>query len=111
MDQDVPQLVQAEPIKKSNSFEKEASEIDAKIDIGEMELFEETIVSDGNDTDSSFGDIGSENEVKFPFKVWFRCLVKAADFSIRILTANIFESGPMPTPWKYLDSLPVIPSC
>ena len=28
-----------------------------------------------------------------------------------ILTANIFESGPMPTPWKILDSLPVIPSC
>ena len=27
------------------------------------------------------------------------------------LTANIFESGPMPTPWKFLDSLPVIPSC
>ena len=28
-----------------------------------------------------------------------------------ILTANIFESGPMPTPCKFLDSLPVIPSC
>ena len=28
-----------------------------------------------------------------------------------VLTANIFESGPMPTPWKFLDSLPVIPSC
>ena len=27
------------------------------------------------------------------------------------LTANIFESGPMPTPWKFLDSSPVIPSC
>ena len=27
------------------------------------------------------------------------------------LTANIFESEPMPTPWKFLDSLPVIPSC
>ena len=77
MAQDLPQHVQAEPIEKSNSFEKEASEIDAKIDIGEMELFEdiknvsskETIVSDGNDTDSSFGDIGSENEVKKPFEV------------------------------------------
>ena len=28
-----------------------------------------------------------------------------------LLTANIFESGPMPTPWKILDSSPVIPSC
>ena len=27
------------------------------------------------------------------------------------LTANISESGPMPTPWKFLDSPPVIPSC
>ena len=27
------------------------------------------------------------------------------------LTANIFESGPMPTPWKFLDSPKVIPSC
>ena len=73
MDQDVPQLVQAEPIEKSNSFEKVASELNAKI--GEMELFEdiknvsskETIVSDGNDTDSSFGDIGSGNKVKKTF--------------------------------------------
>ena len=72
MDPDLHQHVQAEPIEKSYSFEKEASEIDAKIDIGEMELFEdiknvsskETIVSDGNDTDSSFGDIDGENEVK-----------------------------------------------
>ena len=75
MDQDVPQLVQAEPIEKSNAFEKEASELNAKFDIGEMELFEdiknvsskETIVSDGNDTDSSFGDIDGENEVKILF--------------------------------------------
>ena len=28
-----------------------------------------------------------------------------------LLTANIFESGPMPTPWKFLESLKVIPSC
>ena len=28
-----------------------------------------------------------------------------------ILTANILESGPKPTPWKFLDSPPVIPSC
>ena len=27
------------------------------------------------------------------------------------LTAIIFENEPMPTPWKFLDSLPVIPSC
>ena len=27
------------------------------------------------------------------------------------LTANIFKSGPMPTPWKFLDSFSVIPSC
>ena len=41
-------------------------------DYGEMEQFElikdvsskETILSDGNDTDSSFGEIDSENEVK-----------------------------------------------
>ena len=28
-----------------------------------------------------------------------------------LLTANIFESGPMLTPWKFLDSLKVIPNC
>ena len=27
------------------------------------------------------------------------------------LTANIFESGPMPTPWKFLAGLPLLPSC
>ena len=27
------------------------------------------------------------------------------------LTANIFESGPMPTTWKFLAGLPVIPNC
>ena len=32
-------------------------------------------------------------------------------FCITNLTANIFESGPMPTPLKFLDSSPVIPSC
>ena len=68
-------LDQAEPNEKSNAFEKEASELNAKIDIGEMEQFElikdvstkEAIVSDGNDTDSSFGEIDSENEVKNSF--------------------------------------------
>ena len=62
MDKDLPEHIQAEPIEKSNSIEKEVSEHDAKIDIGEMELFED--VSDGNDTDSSFSIIESENEVK-----------------------------------------------
>ena len=28
-----------------------------------------------------------------------------------ILTANIFESGPMPTPWKILAGPPLLPSC
>ena len=27
------------------------------------------------------------------------------------LTANIFESGPMLTPWKFLDRPPLLPSC
>ena len=82
MDQDLHQHVQAEPIEKSYSLEKEATKLKAKIDTdevacgasdnGEMEQFElikdvstkEAIVSDGNDTDSSFGEIDSENEVK-----------------------------------------------
>ena len=59
--------VQAEPIKKSNSFEKEATELKAKIYsknyIGEAE--------DSSDTDSSFGDIDSENEVKKSLKFYF----------------------------------------
>ena len=84
MDQDLPRHVQAEPLEKSNSFEKVATELKAKIDTdevacedgasdnSEMEQFElikdvstkEAIVSDGNDTDSSFGVIDSENKVK-----------------------------------------------
>ena len=62
MDQDLPEHIEAESIEKSNSFEKEVSELDVKIDIGEMELFED--ISDENDTDSSNGIIESENEVK-----------------------------------------------
>ena len=62
----------AEPNEKSNAFEKEVPELNDKIDIGEMEQFElikdvstnEAIVSDGNDTDSSFSEIDSENEVR-----------------------------------------------
>ena len=27
----------------------------------------------------------------------------------KYLTANIFESGPMPTPWKFLDRPPLLP--
>ena len=65
MDQDLPEHIQAEPIEKSNSIEKEVSEHNAEIDIGEMELFED--VSDGNDTDSSFSIIESENEVKMNY--------------------------------------------
>ena len=38
MDQDLPQHVQAGTIKKSNYFEKEASEPDAKIDKDENEV-------------------------------------------------------------------------
>ena len=71
-----PHHVLSERFKKSYSFEKEASEIDAKIDIDEMELFKdiknvsskETIVSDGNDTDSSFDIIESEDKVKINFQ-------------------------------------------
>ena len=65
MDQHLAEHIIAEPIEKSNSFEREVSEHDAEIDIGEMELFED--VSDGNDTDSSFGIIESENEVKINY--------------------------------------------
>ena len=32
-------------------------------------------------------------------------------FASKFLTANIFESGPMPTPWKSLDRTPLLPSC
>ena len=40
-----------------------------------------------------------------------RLICKIAYVNGLALTANIFESGPMPTPWKFLDSLPAIPSC
>ena len=79
MDQDLPEQVEGEATKKSNSFE-EASEPDIKIDKNEeasdhceMEQYEfikdfsikDSSVSDGNDTEtSSFGVINSENEVK-----------------------------------------------
>ena len=46
-------------------------------------------------------------EMIFEFTDWLFLKLLAN----KILTANIFESGPMPTPWKFLDSLPVIPSC
>jgi hypothetical protein len=57
-----------------------------------MELFEdikdvsskETIVSVGNYTDPSFGDIVSENEVKKTFSYLFQFSVKTSDFWIRI---------------------------
>ena len=30
---------------------------------------------------------------------------------VEILTASIFERRPMLTPWKFLDRLPLLPSC
>ena len=80
-DQDLPQHAQAEPIKKSNS------EIDVKMDLDEVVYYEdngqefqvskgvssvtvsskETVVSNGNDTDSSFDNIESEDEVRINF--------------------------------------------
>ena len=49
----------------------------------------------------------------WPVKV---CLIFCFNFKYlckvcAYLTANTFESGPMPTPWKFVDSPPVIPSC
>ena len=49
----------------------------------------------------------------WPVKV---CLIFCFNFKYlckvcAYLTANTFESGPMPTPWKFLDSLSVIPRC
>ena len=32
-------------------------------------------------------------------------------YTILLLTANIFESGPIPTPWKFLVGLPLLSSC
>ena len=70
--------VQAELIKKSNSFEKEVTELKAKIYsknyIGEVEDFE-----DSSDTDSSFGDIDSEDQVKKTVKSF----ISVFQFSIR----------------------------
>ena len=72
-DQELPQHAQAEPIKKSNS------EIDVKMDLDEVVYYEdngqqfqvskgvsskETLVSDGNDTDSSFDITGSEDKAR-----------------------------------------------
>ena len=31
--------------------------------------------------------------------------------TVKLLTANIFKSGPMPTTWKFLDWPPLLPSC
>ena len=50
--------------------------------------------------------------VKFPIKLlkvsW--CL-QLKMVEVVILTANIFESGPMPTPSKFLAGLSLLPSC
>ena len=69
MDQDLPQHAQAEPIKKSKL------EIDAKIELNEVVYYEDNgqqfqiikDVSDGNDTDSSFDIIESEDKVRINF--------------------------------------------
>ena len=76
MDQDLPQHAQAEPIKKSKL------EMDAKIELDEVVYYEdngqqfqdskgvsskETLVSDGNDTDSSFDITESEDKVRIDF--------------------------------------------
>ena len=48
-------------------------------------------------------------------KNWLHLIVLVDDlydcFNGRALTANIFESGSMPTPWKFLAGSPAIPSC
>ena len=49
--------------KDVSTKEKEASEVDAVID----KLFERPIDSGGNDTDTSFDLVESENEVKYDF--------------------------------------------
>ena len=49
--------------KDVSTKEKEASEVDAVID----KLFERPIDSDGNDTDTSFDIVESENAVKYNF--------------------------------------------
>ena len=76
VDEDLPQHAQAELIKKSNS------EIDVKMDLDEVVYYEdngqqfqvskgvsskETLVSDGNDTDSSFDITESEDKVRIDF--------------------------------------------
>ena len=69
MDQDLPQHAQAEPIKKSKL------EMDAKIELDEVVYYEDNgqqfqiikDVSDGNDTDSSFDIIESEDKVRINF--------------------------------------------
>ena len=40
--------------------------------------------------------------------IFFVCVSTCAWFQ---LNSSIFESGPMPTQWNFLDRLPVIPSC
>ena len=53
----------------------------------------------------------------FSFKNILKFLEKSQNMFIKVsktefaLAANIFESGPMPTPWKILDGTPLLPSC
>ena len=56
------------------------------------------------------------HKIFFLFEVevfnWDQNGQKNTDISVysNLLTANIFESGPMPTPWKFLDRPPLLPS-
>ena len=43
--------------------------------------------------------------------LWNRGPLKVLNHIESIITANIFESGQMPTPWKSLDRMPLLPSC
>ena len=85
MDQDLSQHVQAETIKESNSLEQEASELDAKIDKGEVVC--EEGASDNGEVEQFevLTDVStSENKVKSIFKVMFGYSVKPADLLLEL---------------------------
>ena len=51
---------------------------------------------------------------KVPPPLWNRARILNCELLkcfVHILTANIFESGPMPTPNKFFDGLSLLPSC
>ena len=63
-------------------------------------------VPDGTDeTDCQ----GIEFSLRFTFPPFFS--PKRPLIFNNFLTANIFESGPMLTPWNFLDRPPLLPSC